>query len=218
MGAVQRKQTHHGGLAGQCILDAGIDEIDLIQLAALEIIDGVHRDIAGALQRGLRGTVVEILHQPRVLVVQSAVAGLTDHIEPVVLIRIFLEELDDVLVVSACHALICRQHDVGPLGVCGVAFVEERMHRLFRQVGHHAGNGVAHTVEVGRHILVVLARLAQLGRGDQIHGVRDLHGVLNALDALLQQLTGRHGCRLPHKLSRRSGWHRPFQVPACRWR
>ena len=85
-------------------------------------------------------------------------------------------------------------------------------------MGHHAGNGIAHTVEVGRYILVVLTCLAQLGRGDQVHGVRDLHGVLNALDALLQQLTGRHGCRLPHKLSRRSGWHRPFQVPACRWR
>ena len=216
MGAVQRQQTHHGRFAGQCILDAGIDEIDLIQLAGLEIIDGIHRDIAGALQRRLGSAVVEILHQTRVLVVQGAVAGLTDHIEPVVLIRIFLEELDDVLVVSACHALICRQHNVGPLGVCDIALVEERMHRLFRQVGHHAGNGVAHTVEVGRHILVVLARLAQLGRGDQVHGVRDLHGVLNALNALLQQLTGRHGCRLPHKLSRRSGWHRPYPVRACR--
>ena len=75
--------------------------------------------------------------------VQGAVAGLADHIEPVVLIRIFLEELDDVLVVSACHALICRQHDVGPLGVCDITLVEERMHRLFRQVGHHAGNGIA---------------------------------------------------------------------------
>ena len=93
MGAVQRQQTHHGGLAGQCILDAGIDEIDLIQLAGLEIIDGVHRDIAGALQRGLRGTIVEILHQPRILVVQGAVAGLADHIEPVILIRIFLEDV-----------------------------------------------------------------------------------------------------------------------------
>ena len=71
MGAVQRQQTHHGRFAGQCILDAGIDEIDLIQLAGLEIIDGIHRDIAGALQRRLGSAVVEILHQTRVLVVQA---------------------------------------------------------------------------------------------------------------------------------------------------
>ena len=36
------KRQHHGGLAGQCILDAGIDEIDLIQLAGLETVSYTH--------------------------------------------------------------------------------------------------------------------------------------------------------------------------------
>ena len=218
--AVQRQQTHHGGLAGQCILDPGVDEVDLIQLAGLEVVDGVHRDVAGALQGGRGGTVAELFHQTRVLVVQCAVTYLTDHIEPVVLIRVLLEEPEDVLVECTGHALVCRQHQIGAAGVrlfVGTV-VEERVHRLLRQMRHHPGDGVAHAVEVGRNVLVILARLAELGRGDQVHGVRDLHGVLNALNALFQQLTGRHGCRLPHMLSRRSGWHRPHRVRACRWR
>ena len=49
---VQRKQTLHHRLTGQRVLDLGVDEVDLIQLAGLEIVDGVHRDVAGALQRG----------------------------------------------------------------------------------------------------------------------------------------------------------------------
>ena len=113
-----------------------------------------------------------------------------------------------------------RKHQIGAAGVrlfVGTV-VEERVHRLLRQMRHHPGDGVAHAVEVGRNVLIILARLAELGRGDQVHGVRDLHGVLNALNALFQQLTGRHGCRLPHMLSRRSGWHRPHRVRACRWR
>ena len=48
----------------------------------------------------------------------------------------------------------------------------------------------------------------ELGGRDQIHRVRDLAGILNALDALFQQLTGRHDSRLPRRPSMRSGWCR----------
>ncbi len=93
---------------------------------------------------------MEILHQAGVLVEQGAVAYLTDDIEPVVLVGVLPQELEQVLVVSTGHALVGRQHDVGPLGVFQIPLVEERVLRLFRQVGHHAGDGIPHPVEVGR--------------------------------------------------------------------
>ena len=45
VGTVQRQQAFHDRLAGQRVLDLGVDDVDLVQLAGLEIIDGIHRDI-----------------------------------------------------------------------------------------------------------------------------------------------------------------------------
>ena len=143
---------------------------------------------------------------------QGTVADLTDDIEPVVLVCMFLEELEQVLVVSTGHALIGGQHKIGPLGVLHIPLMEVRVDRLIRQMGHDAGNGIPHPGEIRQNVLVVLACLAELRGGDQVHGIRDLHGILNALDPLLEQLTGRHGSPLPHRPSTRSGWHPP--VPA----
>ena len=73
----------------------------------------------------------------------------------------------------------------------------------------HAGDGIPHPGEVGQNILVVLPGLAELGGGNQVHGIRDLHGILNALDPLLEQLTGCHCSPLPRMPSTRSGWCPP---------
>ena len=81
-------------------LDLGVDDVDLVQFAGLEIIDGIHRNITGALQGGSRGTVMEILHQTGILAEQGTVAYLTDDIEPVVLVGVLPQELEQVLVVS----------------------------------------------------------------------------------------------------------------------
>ena len=83
MGAVQRQQTHHNRLTGERVLDLGVDKIDLIQFARLEVVDGVHRDVTGALQRRGRRAVLELLHQAGVFA-EGAVAHLTDDIETVV--------------------------------------------------------------------------------------------------------------------------------------
>ena len=208
---VQRKQTLHHRLTGQRVLDLGVDEVDLIQLAGLEIVDGVHRDVAGALQRGGRGTIVELFHQARVLVEQSAVAGLTNDVEAGIGVAaaLLFQELEQVLVVGTRHALVGRQHDIGTDGVFLFPLMEERVDRLVRQMRHDAGDGVPHPGEIRQNVLVVLACLAELGGGDQVHGIRDLHGILNALDPLLEQLTGRHGSPLPHRSSTRSGWRPP---------
>ena len=147
---------------------------------------------------------------------QGAVAHLTDDIKAVVGVCVLPQKLEQVLVISTCHALIGSKHQIRPPGVFQIPLMEEGVLRLLRQMRHNTGDGIPHTVEVRGHILVVLPCLAQLGRRDQVHGIGDLHGVLNALDALLQQLTGRHGHCLPHKLSKRSGWHPPGRAPACR--
>ncbi len=207
--AVQRQQTHHDRLTGERVLDLGVDKIDLIQFARLEVVDGVHRDVTGALQRRGRRAVLELPHQAGVFA-EGAVAHLTDDIETVVPVSLFQQELQHVLVERACHALVCRQHQIGAAGIAvlSLPLVEERMHRLIGQMGDDTGDGVSHAGEVGQDVLVVLACLAQLGGRDQIHRVRDLAGILNALDALFQQLTGRHDSRLPRRPSMRSGWCR----------
>ena len=135
MGTVQRQQAFHDRLAGQRVLDLGVDDVDLVQLAGLEIIDGIHRDITGALQGGSRGTVMEILHQTGILAEQGTVAYLTDDIEPVILVGVLPQELEQVLVVSTGHALVGGQHDVGPLGVLQIPLVEEGVLRFVGQVG-----------------------------------------------------------------------------------
>ena len=205
MRPIQRQQPNHDRLAGQRVLDLGVDQVDLVQIARLEIVDGVHRDVTGTLQRRSRCAVLEFLHQTGIFVEQGAVAGLPDDVElGVGVIPGFrLEEFDQILVVGTRHALVRRQHDVGPLGVRDLPHMEEGVHRLLRQMGDDAGDGVPHPGEVGLHVLVVLARLAELGGGDEVHRIGDLHRVLDALDALLEQLSGRHGCRLPRMLSRR---------------
>ena len=93
---------------------------------------------------------MEILHQTGILVEQGTVAYLTDDIEPVVLVGVLPQELEQVLVVSTGHALVGGQHDVGPLGVLQIPLVEEGVLRLVGQVGHHAGDGIPHPGEVGR--------------------------------------------------------------------
>ena len=78
VGTVQRQQAFHDRLAGQRVLDLGVDDVDLVQFAGLEIIDGIHRDITGALQGGSRGTVMEILHQTVVQIIQSGTVAEMD--------------------------------------------------------------------------------------------------------------------------------------------
>ena len=211
MVSIQRQQPHHDGLTGQGILDLGVDQVDLIQIACLEIVDGIHGDVTGPLQRGGGGTVLELFHKAGVFVQQGTITDLADDVElgVGVIACLRLEEFERVLIECARHAFICRQHNISALGSRNIADMEERVHRLLRQVGNHAGDGVPHPGEVGQHVLVILARLAELGGRDEIHRVGDLHGVLDALDALFQQLSGRHGCRLPRMRSRRSGWHLP---------
>lgn len=177
--------------------------------ARIEVVDGVHRDVTGTLQRRGSRAVLELPHQAGVFA-EGAVAHLTDDIETVVPVSLFQQEFQHVLVERACHALVCRQHQIGAAGIAvlSLPLVEERMHRLIGQMGDDTGDGVSHAGEVGQDVLVVLACLAQLGGRDQIHRVRDLAGILNALDALFQQLTGRHDSRLPRRPSMRSGWCR----------
>ena len=45
------------------------------------------------------------------------------------------------------------------------------------------GNGVLNLLEVRLYAIELLAGLAHLGGGDQIHGIGDLQGLIHALDA-----------------------------------
>ena len=141
---------------------------------------------------------------------QGAVAGLAHHIKAGlgVIAAVRFQKLEQILVVRTGHAFVRRQHQIGAARRFRVAGVEERVDRFFRQVGQHTGHRHLHALKVRRNRLVIFACLAQLGGRDQVHRVRDLAGILNALDALFQQLTGRHDSRLPRRPSMRSGWCR----------
>ena len=213
VGAFQRQQLQHDRFSGQGVLDLGVDEVNLIHLIRLERIDHVRRDVTRTLQCGGLAAVQKIFHQAGVLVQQGAVAGLAHHIKAGlgVIAAVRFQKLEQVLVVRTGHAFVCRQHQIGAARRFRVAGVEERVDRFFRQVGQHAGHRHLHALKVRRNRLVIFACLAQLGGGDQVHGIGDLHGVLNALNTLLEQLSGWHGHRLPQMRSRRSGWSAPVR-------
>ena len=74
------------------------------------------QDVTGALQRRGSRAVLELLHQAGVFA-EGAVAHLTDDIETVVPVSLFQQELQHVLIERACHALVCRQYQIGAAGI-----------------------------------------------------------------------------------------------------
>ena len=88
------------------------------------------------------------------------------------------------MAVCAGQSFVTGDHDITHLPRLGLhvgALVEEIVSQL-RRVVENVGNGFEYFCKVGDGIVQPPLGFAQIGRGDQIHGVGDLQGLLHAFD------------------------------------
>ena len=130
-----------------------------------------------------------------------------------VLFEHLLGLLDDVHVVAPGETLVRRDDEaaVGSLarGVVVRGVEVGRVHVLHR--AERAVDLAAQRLEVGARVRQLELGLAELGRGDEIHGVGDLPRLADAVDAILDLLRAGH---VTHHAFRRPDSCRGTALPA----
>ena len=120
-----------------------------------------------------------------------------DHTRPVqgwILYRILkfgiYFHFDHVMIVCARKPLIRSDHDVTSsfLSVRDLRLLIKVTALRIRNMSEETGNRHLQRIKVRLGILKLLLRNAELGRRDHIHGIRDLHGILNTFHLLLDFL------------------------------
>ena len=172
----------------QSVLHVGVDHhhgVDLVRVIPLQQQLG---DLTGAAQGGVLRRVEKALLDGDVPLGEPAAAILTHHIE--VRVRVVGHELlglaDGVLIIRAGKALIRGDEQAGRTQR---HFLDRKLRRL-KVTALHGGVRVEHTadlglqrIKVGTGVAQLLLCLAQLGLGDEVHGVGDLLGLPDASDA-----------------------------------
>ena len=125
------------------------------------------------------------------------VAAILPHHEQLgvrVLVQQALGLFDDILVIGPRQALVRRddQAAIGAIpGLCHVGGIEiVALHPVGR--AEDTLDLYPQGLEIGAGLAQVVLGPAQLGGGDEIHGVGDLSGLLHAFDALFDLLDAGH--------------------------
>ena len=100
------------------------------------------------------------------------------------LFQLLLRPLQHIMVIRAGQAFIAGDHNIAHLVRFHLRPGIKILMLDFRRMVKDIGDGVDDLVKIGLRVGSLLAGLAQIGGGDQIHGVGDLQGFPNALDVV----------------------------------
>ena len=185
------------GLRRQTALHVRVDDEDLRQRTAVVAVQQHVADLPGPFQCGILGSVEKALLHRNAPLGKAAPPVLPHHKE--LGIRMLREEVlglfHHVLVVSAGQSLVRRDNEaaVGPIPGSGdIRWVEiAAVHAVGR--AEDPLDLPPQGLKVGSGIGKLRLGLAHFGGGDEVHGVGDLPGLPDALDASLDLLGPRHG-------------------------
>ena len=133
--------------------------------------------------RDLRVGVREDLHAPVAEVLHGLFPDGKDRV--VMSLYLFFRKFEQVGIVTARQAPVAGDDDVEPF-FTGSRLCKKRL-EVSVLVGD-LGQGGLHGAQIGLAGHGLVLGLAELGRGDQLHGLGDLHGVLDTLDPQLDCL------------------------------
>ena len=193
---VEGQQTGALGRRGEAAGHIGVDNIDLFPLAGVEAVQQDRADLPGALQGGILRRVEEALLDGNMVLIEIVPSVLTDH-EQLGAGMVSQDPhglLDGVLVVGAGQTLVGRDDQAGVGSALDVVLVG-RVEVPAADVAGGAENPLDLTPQgfkVRAGVGQVLPGAAQLGGGDQIHGVGDLLGLADAFDPVLDLFGARH--------------------------
>ena len=194
---LQRQQAHGAHVHVHAVAKVGVDDKELGDLAPVEEIQKLRRDLSRAAERGALRIVAEAVFH------RHAVAG--EEVPPVaahhkkaavgVLFKALHRLLNNILVVGARKAAVRRHHKIGVCSRLGqivrVAPVEVRaldLARVLEDLLDLRQDRVEKRARLGK----VFFRPPHLGRSDEVHRVRHLLRALDARDVLADLLHARH--------------------------
>ena len=184
----QREQLFQLRLLFHRIYHLGKQDKDFIQLPVQKSVHHCLGNQSGPVHGRFLNRIAEAAVHIHVLqLAEILAADYSQHIQLPVSrkLQAFLRHLDNVMVVGAVQPLVGRDHDQADLPIPGSylrALIQIPV-LLFRigKMAQHTVQRALHAEEVRLRIRKDLLRLLHLRGGYQIHGIRNLHRVLDAL-------------------------------------
>ena len=166
-----------------------VEQLDLVHLAVLEGSAGEGSDLAGLVDGGVcREVPVDLdrLHAAVGEVADALLAAddaLGGNAVGLVLGHVTLGSAQNVAVETACQTAVGND-DHGKAVLLCIMLTQQRMIDAARLTSQ-AGEDLAHRLGVRRGLLDAHRSMADLGRGNHLHSMRDLLGALHRADTLL---------------------------------
>ena len=198
---IQRQQLQDLRFKGDRSHHLGVNDVHIIQLSVVKFLQNLLGDVPctvhGGILRGIHELRIDIQLAGTCLALEVHASDLPHHVQTVVLTcaDLLLCQLDDIVVIGTEHALVRRDDQIAHLAFLfgDVLPAVEVVHvDVLRRTGKDTAHCIYQFVEIWFGCRQILLRLLQFGGGDQIHGVGDLHNIVNALNPIPNFMHIRH--------------------------